>query len=185
MSKKMLDVSANNHTNGSVLPWIALHKAGYQAVMIKATEGDNYVNPFLEVDVKGATEAGFEIGYYHFGQPSGSNGQPEVNHFWQTVKNLPRQIGCALDLEVTNGLPWQTLAKYVNSFLADIPSEVVNKVHYTNPDFLDHLNQWLDPHPLWLASWGKQPRQHVWAWQMGQAAVAGMPSPVDVGVLYA
>lgn len=184
MTTKMIDISSNNHTVGAALPWGALKKAGYGAVMIKATEGTNYVNPYLQGDVAGALAVGFGVGYYHFAHPGVNEAKAEVNHFWQTVKTLPRSLGLALDLEVTEGRAWVGLQVWSRTFLDAIPTEVKQRVLYSNPEFVDHLGTLPADFDLWLASWGKQPRTKVWAWQMGQAQITGMPSPVDVGILY-
>lgn len=184
MAKKMIDVSANNHTAGGALPWQALKAAGYGAAMIKATEGVSYVNPYLKVDEEGARAAGFDVGYYHFAHPGVNSSADECNHLWQTVKDLPRSLGLSLDLEVTEGKSWQMLAAWGRDFLERIPSEVKIRTLYTNPSFADNLGRLAAEYPLWMAFWGVQPRRKVWAWQMGQAQIAGMPSPVDVGILY-
>lgn len=184
MTKKMIDVSSNNHTAGEQLPWAAIKKLGYAAVMIKATEGADYVNPYLKADSAGAHEAGLEIGYYHFAHPGIDTAKTECNHFWQTVKDLPRSLGLSLDLEVTEGKSWSALEAWGEIFLATIPTEVVQRTLYTNPSFSDNLGTLPSHYPLWMASWGLQPRRKVWAWQVGQTLIAGMPTVTDTSILY-
>lgn len=184
MTHKMIDVSSNNHNDDQAIDWHAVASAGYSAVMIKATEGARYVNPWLERDATGAQEAGLLKGYYHYAHPGESAADIEVNNLWQTVKDLPRSIGLALDLEVSEGLSWQALDAWAKEFMARIPAEVTNRVLYTSTSWLAQLGVVPTGTELWLASWGRKPKQETWAWQYGQLEVPGIAGLTDVSTLY-
>src|SRR3984957_6120819 len=100
----MIDVSSNNHDGGKAIDWTEVEKSGIRYVMIKATEGVDYINPWLEKDAHGARTAGLDIGYYHFAHPGKSSPQEQAAKFQQAIANLPRMIGLSLDLEITEGL---------------------------------------------------------------------------------
>lgn len=62
----MLDVSSNNHPNGTTFDYAAAKESGYEWVYVKATQGDYYTNPYAVDDLKGFKDAGFRVGVYHY-----------------------------------------------------------------------------------------------------------------------
>lgn len=185
MTTNMVDVSSNNHHTDAPFDWKAAKAAGYGAAMIKATEGANYVNPWLERDAIGAHEADFLLGYYHYAHPSESSAPVQCNNFWQHVKALPRSLGLALDFEVAEHCDALELRSFGSEFIARIPHAVEQKVIYSDPAFLAEYGIDVSA-DLWIASWGKRPRQKVWAWQSGAAMVPGLSegSTTDVGLFF-
>ena len=187
MSFKMIDVSSNNHEGGAPIDWVTVHTAGVRGVMIKATEGESYVNPWLVTDAHGAVAAGLHVGYYHYARPGESAPEAQANNCWQHVKDLPRDLGISLDLEVAEAMPWVGLDRFAMAFLGGpggLPSQVATKTLYTDETFASNLPMTVKAYPLWFASWGKRPRRHVWAWQRGQHDMAGVIGAVDYGTYF-
>lgn len=179
----MVDVSSNNHADDRPIDWRSVVEAGYLAVMVKATEGIDYVNPWLDRDAHGARAAGLEIGYYHFGHPGLGAVDGEANNLWQHVKDLPRSLGLALDLEVQEGKSWDELRSYAETFAVTLPSEVRTRTLYSGAAFIDSLQPLTKNLSLWIASWDKRPRQNFWAWQAGQAQIPGIAGLTDYGIV--
>ena len=48
----------------------AVRNSGVQIVYIKATEGNFYIDPYLQEYYDGATNNGLLVGFYHFFSPS-------------------------------------------------------------------------------------------------------------------
>jgi lysozyme len=190
MIANMIDVSDNNHPLGTPINWSMVANHGVKNVMIKATEGTDYINEWLERDTHGARAAGLNVGYYHFAQPhnetSDQGGGTQAEYFIKAIKGLPRNLGGALDLEVGNGLSWASLSSFAKAFLDKIGTDgVVNRILYTNPSWLSQLPDAPYGAELWLASWTPQvPRRKLWAWQFGVGSIPGVPGTVDLDNLY-
>jgi lysozyme len=185
--QKMVDVSANNHGDDAPINWQKVAKSGVRAVMIKATQGTDYVDPWLQRDAHGARAAGLHVGFYHFGEPGAEilDGPGEANYCLQKIEGLPRDLGVALDLEVTNGSSWSVLARYAQAFLDTLDGKVTNRAIYLNNWFLSNLPGAPFGAHLWLADPGHKPRRTVWAWQSDwHGVVPGIPGTVDLDVLY-
>lgn len=180
----MVDVSSNNHTDDAPIDWAKVHGAGVRAVMIKASEGTAYSNPWVAEDGHGAARAGLLVGYYHFARPSVETAEAQAAHAISTIMLLPRDLGLALDLEVAEGAPWGLLATWARAFHAAARKVVNHSPLYTNDSFLANLPGAPWGERLWLAQTAR-PRRQVWAWQTTTPqAVNGITGPVDVGWLH-
>ena len=60
----MKGIDISNH-NGNI-DFLKVKKEGIEVVIIKATEGVNWIDPNLEVYYNSALKAGLAIGFYHF-----------------------------------------------------------------------------------------------------------------------
>jgi GH25 family lysozyme M1 (1,4-beta-N-acetylmuramidase) len=61
--------------------WSAAYTAGARFVLIKATEGTDYIDPTFSSHYTGATSAGFIRGGYHFAHPDESTGASQADYF--------------------------------------------------------------------------------------------------------
>jgi lysozyme len=151
--------------------------------MIKATEGTSYVNPWLEKDAHGARAQGFDVGYYHYAHPGISLAEEQADFLLKTIEGLPRDLGIANDLEITEGLSWVDLQAWGRSFLTRVPESVKQRVTYLDESFASSLPGLANDFPIWLAAWGAHPpRRDVWAWQKGAENLGW--DTFDVGVFY-
>ena len=181
---RMIDVSSNNHPTDAQIDWAQVKAAGVGAVMVKATEGESYVNPWLKADADGAHAAGLQVGYYHFARPGQSSGSFQADAALTAIDGLPRQLGLALDLEVTEGFSWPTLAAWAQEFHACAKIVVEHSPLYVNDYFLANLPGAPFDWWLWLAQTAR-PRRQVWAWQEATPVVVpGIAGLTDVGWLY-
>lgn len=180
----MLDVSSANHPTGRPIDWQAVYMAGYKAVMIKATEGTSYRNPWLETDAKAADAAGLGVGYYHYAHPALADPTGEAAYALKAITGLPRVHGLALDLELTEGRSWAQLGAYSQLWFDVALKEVDHVADYMPPSFFDAIPDAPYGHRIWLPS-PTRPRRQVWAWQSTMAAkVPGILIPTDIGVLH-
>jgi Glycosyl hydrolases family 25 len=144
-SVKGFDISSNNH-NGMPFNWPEAKAAGYEAVYIKATQGDSYVNPYFIQDCRDAKNAGLEVGIYHYFVATvpvadqvtyfKTNGMAQVSKFTTLVPML----------DVETGNPGLALEDEVNAFLAAIPAVV-----YMDRSFNQGMPTLDDPIGDWLA----------------------------------
>lgn len=178
MFQLMADLSSNNHPTDEPIDGKALFDAGFRFAMVKATEGTTYVNPWLVKDTEACIAAGIKVGYYHFAHPGQSTPERQAEYFTTAIRGLKCYIGVALDLEVIEDASPRELAQWANAFCHHAQISGHGARIYTNPAFLVQMAHFLDPWPLWIASWGKRPRRQFWAWQFGTIDVPGI-GPVD------
>jgi len=87
--KKGIDVSRYQSVD---IDWVKLRNLGYTFAFIKATEGSKYPKSYIDICVQhadNAINAGFNVGYYHYGLPDGvmaNDAQEEAEYFCETVK---------------------------------------------------------------------------------------------------
>jgi len=69
-------------------------------VIVKVTEGANYINPNFQRDQSEARRVGLALGYYHFARPSkGNSPETEAAFFLKTIGQLQEGEVLALDYE--------------------------------------------------------------------------------------
>lgn len=79
MSVKGIDISSNN---GRYINFAKIRLEGYRFVLIKATEGVHYQNPYASQHTREAKAAGLIPGAYGFTSPKSTNsGQAEADYF--------------------------------------------------------------------------------------------------------
>lgn len=152
MMTPFIDISS--HQQGPVgIDWPAV--AAYllaidpeAGVIIKVSEGTNYVNPFLHQQRMGAHAAGIKnVGLYHFCRPSLNSGHVEADYFMKAIGDdggiLTKEFGC-LDIEDTNVPPQADLDAYVLDFAGriqrpwGIPVTGYTGQWYADPHNLNH-----------------------------------------------
>jgi hypothetical protein len=173
---KCLDISSNNH-DGTVFNWQDAKAAGYDAVYIKATQNDNYVNPYLIADCKDARNAGFEVGIYHFYGSSNGIADPHVQAAWflrNGIQQVTQYVTLHPVVDVEVGTPGEELQLGVEQFISALAGDILGV--YENRNFESNMPG-LDATFLWLAwpGWTNEPvPEHTAMVQNEQVVVAGI-----------
>ena len=63
---RIVDLSSNNHPGTAPIDWPQVKKAGVTTVLVKATQGVGYTNPWYARDLAGALGQGMDVLAYHF-----------------------------------------------------------------------------------------------------------------------
>ncbi|WP_049041856.1 GH25 family lysozyme, partial [Clostridium sporogenes] len=92
-----IDISMHNGN----INFDSVKNAGYDVVIIKATEGVQYVDPFLGQHYNGAKAAGLNIGFYHFMSEKTDPSQQAVD-FWNSIKDKQFNVMPCLDIETNS-----------------------------------------------------------------------------------
>lgn len=94
---KGIDISSNNHQQGETFNFLQVKEAGYDFVYVKATQGNNYLNPYLIADVRDASNNGLLVGVYHF--YDATHGTPEEQAEWFLKNGIlcPEEMGRTVD----------------------------------------------------------------------------------------
>ena len=125
-----------------------------QFVIVKATGGTGYVNPFHQNQVDEAIRLNKKIGFYHFAHEAGSKGDPvsEAYHFVNTIKPYLRYGPMlVLDNEQSNRYDVNWNKKWLDTVYS---LTGVKPMIYMSQDTVNHAN-WSSVanagYPLWVA----------------------------------
>lgn len=72
-------------------------------VIVKATEGTGYINPFCDKHYQQAKAAGKKLGVYHFARNTQNSAEAEAKHFVDNIKGYIKQAIMVLDWEDGTG----------------------------------------------------------------------------------
>lgn len=92
-----LNVSDLSSNNSSITRATAIKHS--DAVIVKATEGTTYTNPYFKTDIESALAQGKLIGAYHYARAERNNPKDEAWHFIHTVRGYLGRCMLALDWE--------------------------------------------------------------------------------------
>ncbi len=187
MPLDVIDVSSNN---SHPIDWAAVKASGIAAVIVKLTEGDDYVNPFAAADCADARKAGLLVAGYHFVHPEQSVGA-------QLAWLKAHLFGCRLvviDSELNNaGKPdwtmttahWSQVAVATRSMLLGAHVFAADAMLYSSPGFIANLTGAPWGHPLWLADYSPTRPAGAQLWQYTDSAtVPGITGGVDRSHFY-
>ena len=169
----------------------AVRNSGVQIVYIKATEGNFYIDPYLQEYYDGATNNGLLVGFYHFFSPSIS-ASSQASFFANAIKGMKSDCKLVLDLEETGGYWPGTLSSMSNRFLEDVQANTgLDVALYTYASFANNNiapGYGLEKYPLWIAEYGSSsPRSNpIWGssyagWQYSDSGyVPGVSGNCDL-----
>ena len=100
---KGIDISSWQHPGGKPIDWHAVKADGVDFVMIKASQGTNYVNPYFAEDCHAAHLAGLIVGGYHFYE-QGENVVEQADTFVNACIGHTLELGPWIDWE-PNAMP--------------------------------------------------------------------------------
>ncbi|MGJ8755352.1 glycosyl hydrolase [Clostridium botulinum] len=149
---KGIDISMHN---GSI-NFGAVKSAGVSAVIIKATEGVQYIDPFLNQHYQGAKAQNLNIGFYHFMSEKTDPSQQAID-FWNAIKGKQFNIIPTLDIETNNqGRSQSQISDRCIQFLLKFKSlSGYNCMVYTGGFFgRDNLDSRVKKYPGWIAHYG-------------------------------
>ena len=103
---KIIDVASHQHNpdTGAWTPAMREFWPQAEAVIIKATEGTGYVNPYCDADYQQAKKDGKPRGFYHYA--SGGDPRAEAEYFYNHTKGYVRDGIPALDWESGGNAAW-------------------------------------------------------------------------------
>lgn len=79
-------------------------QSGVNVIMVKATQGTSYVNPYCDTDYQAAKKAGKLLGFYHY--CGGGNPEAEAKYFYKNTKNYIGEAVPAVDWEAGQNSSW-------------------------------------------------------------------------------
>ena len=148
------DISSHQHDSGETLDFAAVKAMGHSFVIVKATEGSGYANPWFVRDVVAARAAGLLVSPYHWVSPSAAG--PQADNALAAVR---------LAGFVAGDLVWLDFEE--NGATEDVLHGVADSLEaagfrigvYTYPDFWNRVGdgncQLCPKRLLWFADYNK------------------------------
>ena len=79
-------------------------QSGVDVIMVKATQGTSYVNPYCDIDYQAAKKKGKLLGFYHY--CGGGSPEAEAQYFYKNTKNYVGEAVPAVDWEAGQNSSW-------------------------------------------------------------------------------
>ena len=181
-----------SHWN-TIADYNSLQQSGLAFAYIKATQGDQIVDPAMVRHYHGISPTHILTGFYHF-YVVGADPLAQAAHFCAAIKPYmnPYALPPALDIEdETHLIPVETLIKDIQIFL-DKVKELTGylSMFYSNKSFimnrLGGTRQFSD-YPLWLACYEPKPATPFAGWNTpkiwqhtDKSRNAGVPTDGDI-----
>jgi lysozyme len=155
-------------------------------VFVKATEGEQFTDPYYSRNWREAAKNGFTCGAYHYFRP-GKSGRLQALHFLNTVRPESSDLPPVVDIETLDHVSPEQLRTELDAFLTVIRGATrARPILYSGLSFYqDYLKGHYDDYPLWIAHYD-QPEARVSAaghWQFWQhsrqATINGIRHAVD------
>lgn len=157
---------------------------------IKATEGNDMVDPNFRRNWEYAAESKIIRGAYHFFRPNIDAKKQAIN-FIRTAQLESGDLAPVLDIETVDGVSDKQIAQGISIWLKLIEEKFgVKPIIYTNANFYTrYLGEAFDDYPLWVAHYfaPEGPRiNRPWQfWQHSEKGrVNGIKGYVDFNVFY-
>lgn len=131
---------------------------GIDIVYIKASEGENFKDPYFDINYRNAKKNGLKVGVYHFLTATSTEEAREEARFFNKVIEK-KQIDCklAMDYERFYGLNKEESRKVAIAFIEEL-KKVTGKdviIYSDLSNARDRFNiKELTEYPLWLAYYG-------------------------------
>ncbi|WP_143316830.1 GH25 family lysozyme [Clostridium sp. HBUAS56017] len=155
---KEIDISMHNWQY-SRINFNAVKNDGVEAVIIKATQGIQYQDPYLEQNYNGARNVGIKhIGFYHFmSERDESTPTQQAEDFWNAIRYKQYDIMPVLDVETNeykrSGFEVTNRCLEFISRFKELSGQ--NVMIYTGGFFgLETLDARIKNQPAWIAHYG-------------------------------
>jgi lysozyme len=180
---KGVDVSTWQHPNGEAIDWEEVAKAGITFAIVKATQGNNWVNPWLAKDLDDARSQGLLVGAYHY-YVLGVDPKDQASWALSHLAGQALELGFYLDWEVGAMPQWELTGTY-SAFLDEAMGTRNPTGTYCDQSWLAQLNQAAVPvYRLWLADYNPTETIKTFLWQDSETGtVPGIPATVDLDYL--
>ncbi|WP_409068834.1 GH25 family lysozyme [Clostridium caseinilyticum] len=149
---KGIDISMHNNN----INFAQVKNAGINVVIIKATEGVQYVDPFLNQHYQGAKAQNLNIGFYHFMSEKTDPAQQAVD-FWNAIKSKQFNVLPCLDIETNSmGRSTKSISDRCIQFLTKFKAlSGYDCMIYTGGYFgRDNLDSRVKKYKGWIAHYG-------------------------------
>lgn len=145
-------------------------QSGVDVIMVKATQGTSYVNPYCDKDYQAARKAGKLLGIYHY--CSGGNPEAEAKYFYKNTKNYIGEAVPAVDWESNQNASWGN-KNYIRRFVDEFHKlSGVWCLIYVQASSINQVANCAKDCGLWVASY---PSMSWYSWTVPNMKVNTYP----------
>lgn len=124
-------------------------------VIIKATQGTSYVNPYCDMHYQQAKKSGKLLGVYHYARPdTGNTPEAEADYFLRNITGYIGEAILALDLECAG---WQKYSEWSKKWLDRVYEKTgIRPLFYSSGDGFANFKSMINAgnYGVWAASDG-------------------------------
>jgi len=181
-----IDVSRHS----GVIDWEKIKRQHINFVYVKATEGEDYIDPNYLTNVTAANKLKLKVGEYHFFRFN-KPGKTQAANFLSHTRNFSGKLTPVVDIEEWGNMPVvkseKEIRTEITAFLKVVEGITKNKVIiYTNINSYNRFirGQFMD-NPIWICSFNKSrilPDKRKWLfWQHAHnGKLEGIKGFVDI-----
>jgi len=129
-------------------------------IYLRASAGSDHVDKRFEINYKGASENGYNIGFYHYYRFN-ENPIEQAEFFLKNISDKNQQLPVAIDIEDwgnnRNGKSVETIVEEIQVFIDHVELEIENNlILYTNGDgFKTFIDSKIESYPIWFCSFNE------------------------------
>lgn len=140
------------------IDFTAVKEDGIEIVYIKASQGNDYIDPYFERNYQNAKENGLKIGFYHFLTARTTEEAKDQADFFASVISH-KQIDCrlAMDFEVFGNLTRSEINEISKAFLEQVEEKTKKEmVIYSDASNARNIfdQELAEKYPIWIAEYG-------------------------------
>jgi len=165
-----IDVSRHS----GIIDWKKIKRQNINFVYVKATEGEDYIDPNYRANITAANKWNLRVGEYHFFRFN-KPGKTQAANFLLNTKNFSKKLTPVVDVEEWGNMPIvkseKEIRKEIGDFLKTVEATSGTKmIIYTNINSYNRFikGQFLE-NPIWICSFNKDrilPDDRKWLfWQ--------------------
>lgn len=169
--------------------WAEVSNSGIEVAYIRASEGNNYVDPYALDNYNGAKANNIKVGFYHYlTARTNAEALDEAEFFVSAIKGLNVDCKLAMDFEYFGELDRNQINQISRTFLEEVKrlsgKEVIIYSDAYNAAYT-FGEQLAEEYPVWIADYGvTEPGDGNWdVWEgfqyTDEGRVAGIYGSVD------
>lgn len=165
--------------------WENVSRAGIKVAYIRASEGNNYIDPYAIINFNGAKANGIKTGFYHYlTARTVEEARDEAEFFVSNIKGLNIDCRLAMDFEDFGDLSIDEINEISRTFLKEV-EELSGKEVIIYSDAYNALRTFSTElaaeYPIWVADYGVQePSNGNWStWEGFQYTDEGIVSGIS------
>lgn len=187
----MIDISSYQEVL-TVADFKEFMRYGVTAVVIKATEGTQYINPYLNIQTKNAYLAGLSVNFYHYARYSSvSEAAGEALFFAKTVENVANsKKGMMVNDQESAEIERQSLEDNIAAnaaFVRELKLQgFIQTDTYTMSSWLNYVTALYGGQKGWIANFSniEPPNVNAWQWSSNKTFPEIYGKVFDISYLY-
>lgn len=121
-------------------------------IIVKATEGYTYKNPYFKTQIDGAIKAGKRIGCYHYAD--GLDAAKEAQHFLDVAGEYTGKAIFCLDWESNNNASYAQHSAWCEKWIDYVEQKTgITPFIYISAGLLQQFKEIAEKYPMWIAQY--------------------------------